>query len=109
LAAYVHRAESQGLVRVVPNARVSLSAEGCREAARNVHDHRLWELYLIKYADVATSQVDRDADAIEHVLDAQMVAELESLMRRPAGVQAVPPSPHVMDEARPATSTAGDL
>jgi Mn-dependent DtxR family transcriptional regulator len=62
-----------------------------------VHDHRLWELYLIQYADVAPSQVDRDADAIEHVLDPDMVAELEALVREQAPAQTVPPSPHPME------------
>jgi manganese/zinc/iron transport system permease protein len=100
------RAQSHGLLHFEPDGRVWLSAEGCRQAARNVHDHRLWELYLINYADVAASQVDRDADAIEHVLDAAMVAALESLMRRPPGSQVVPPSPHVVEDlANPAPST----
>jgi manganese/zinc/iron transport system permease protein len=105
LVAELHRAQSQELVHVEPNGHVWLTAAGCGEAARNVHDHRLWELYLIRYADVATSQVDRDADTIEHVLDAEMVAELEALMRRPPGAQAVPPSPHQMDQSAHSPAT----
>jgi hypothetical protein len=50
-------------------------------------------LYLIKYADVAPAHVDRDADTIEHVLDAGMIAELEAVVRREAGA-GVAPSPH---------------
>ena len=40
--------------------------EGVQRAARLVHDHRLWELYLITHADVAPSKVDRDADRTHH-------------------------------------------
>jgi manganese/zinc/iron transport system permease protein len=38
--------------------------------------------------------VDRDADAIEHVLDPEMIAELEALLQRRQSVQGVPRSPH---------------
>jgi manganese/zinc/iron transport system permease protein len=96
LNSYVRRAAAQGLVGCDAN-EVWLSALGSREAAKNVHDHRLWELYLINYADVAPSQVDRGADAIEHVLDSGMVAELESLVRLRTAGQRVPPSPHPVD------------
>jgi manganese/zinc/iron transport system permease protein len=56
----------------------------------------LWELYLIEYADVATSRVDRDADAVEHVLGEKMVALLEAKLiklRTASGLE-VPASPH---------------
>jgi manganese/zinc/iron transport system permease protein len=54
-------------------------------------------LFLIRYADIAPGQVDRDADAIEHVLDASMVAELESLLRQQDASRAVVASPHALD------------
>ena len=41
------------------------------------------------------SHVDRDADAIEHVLDADLVRSLEEVLGATAG--AVPPSPHALD------------
>jgi manganese/zinc/iron transport system permease protein len=102
LEANLRRFERQGLLERDSPGRVRLSAEGARQAARCVHDHRLWELYLIHYADVAASQVDRGADAIEHVLDAAMVAELESLLRRQTAREAMPASPHAI--AGPAPS-----
>ena len=66
------------------------------DAAAQCRNHRLWELYLIEYADVATSRVDRDADAVEHVLGERMVATLEAklLQLQSADGLAVPPSPH---------------
>jgi manganese/zinc/iron transport system permease protein len=95
LRTYVAQAERAGLLRTESGDRVRLTPSGCDEAASNVHNHRLWELYLIRYADVAASRVDRDADAIEHVLDPAILAELESVVERQSG-RAVPASPHPM-------------
>ena len=64
---------------------------GLVEAARLTRQHRLWELYLITYADVAPGLVDSGADAIEHVLEPQVIAELEAQL---ATVAEVPQSPH---------------
>jgi manganese/zinc/iron transport system permease protein len=94
----LQRAQRQGLLRRDTDNRVRLTPLGCREAAATVHRHRLWELFLIRYADVAPAQVDRDADAIEHVLDAQMVAELESLLAQQDASRAVVASPHALGE-----------
>ncbi len=75
-----------------------LTALGEAEAARVVRNHRLWEAYLIAHADVAPSQVDRFADRIEHVLDADVLRELEQVMARRHPQPDVPPSPHPPDE-----------
>lgn len=74
---------------------VVLTDAGLAEAAKLTRNHRLWELYLIEYADVATSRVDRDADRVEHVLGEKMVERLESKLHtyRSAG-SLVPRSPH---------------
>ena len=74
---------------------IQLTVAGLAEAAHLTRNHRLWELYLIEYADVATSRVDRDADMVEHVLGEKMVAQLESKLQtyRSAG-SLVPESPH---------------
>lgn len=45
-----------------------------RQVARN---HRLWEQYLISYADIAPSHLDWTVDQVEHVLGGELVAELE--------------------------------
>lgn len=71
-----------------------LSESGFGEAARTTRNHRLWETYLIHHADIAPSHVDRDADAVEHVLGAELVRELEILLGHGAGAPPVPPSPH---------------
>ena len=73
-----------------------LTAGGAQQALQVVRNHRLWELYLIRYADVATSRVDRGADRIEHVLGPALVAELEAQLDRQRDRAAVAESPHAL-------------
>lgn len=69
---------------------------GLDEAERLTRQHRLWELYLVTYADVATARVDRDADWIEHVLEPEVIVELESLLEKE--FPQFPASPHKLSE-----------
>ncbi len=69
-----------------------LTATGRTLAKRVLTNHRLWELYLIRYADIAPSHVDRDADEIEHILSEGLVQELRQAL---AEETTIPPSPHV--------------
>ena len=46
-----------------------------RQVARN---HRLWEQYLMAYADIAPGHVDWTVDQVEHLLDPDMVRDLEA-------------------------------
>lgn len=92
----LRRARRQGLVQVAQGL-VELTPPGLQQAQRLVRNHRLWELYLITHADVAASHVDRDADALEHVLGRQMVSELENLLSAQVRTE-VPRSPHVLSE-----------
>jgi manganese/zinc/iron transport system permease protein len=82
---------------------VSLTRPGFEEAVRLTRQHRLWELYLIRYAEVAASRVDRDADAIEHVLEPHIVDELEAMLER----DSMPESPHVIPLATPTGKGGG--
>jgi manganese/zinc/iron transport system permease protein len=109
LRAALRRAQREGLV--VPAGSGSrtwtLTPEGLREAARLVHEHRLWEIYLIAHADVAPAKVDRDADAIEHVLDGAMIAELEELLERRQAVEGVAVSPHPLSPGAGLSASPG--
>lgn len=84
--------------------QVQLTHAGYAEAARLTRQHRLWELYLVHYADVAPARVDRDADDIEHVLEPELVDELEQLLEQQPWKIEVPVNPHA-DEAQ----AAGDV
>jgi manganese/zinc/iron transport system permease protein len=85
-----------GLLLRHPEGRVRLTPAGLEESRRLVRNHRLWEMYLIQYADIAPTHVDRDADLIEHVLDRQIVEELERLVQRRRRPAEMPASPHLL-------------
>ena len=62
------------------------------EATAIVRNHRLWEQYLLRYAHLAVSHVDRAADRIEHVLEPELIRRLEEDLEE-IGSQEIP-SPH---------------
>lgn len=78
--------------------RIQLTPLGLRKAAQLTKAHRLWELYLMRYADIAPDHVDRDADDVEHMLPEGLLAKLEQELaaegRLPTIVAEVPDSPH---------------
>lgn len=97
LRCFVKDAYNAGLIeRPSVEDAVTLTEAGLEAASLVTRNHRLWELYLIEYADVATSRVDRDADAVEHVLGEKMVARLEAKLQTYRNAQGliVPESPH---------------
>lgn len=77
----VDRAKRRGYIESIDGLSLRLSEEGFGKAARITRNHRLWEVYLVTHADIAPSHVDRDADMIEHVLDADLVARLEEELK----------------------------
>ena len=93
---YIRRAYNEGLIEAPNKAdSILLTETGLVEAEQVTRNHRLWEMYLIEYADVATSRVDRDADMVEHILGDKMVTHLENKLQayRISG-SLVPQSPH---------------
>lgn len=60
----------------------ALTQRGLDEAMRVTRNHRLWEEFLVRYAHMAASHVDRSADMVEHALSGPIVAELEESLRR---------------------------
>ncbi|MEN8784458.1 MAG: iron chelate uptake ABC transporter family permease subunit [Akkermansiaceae bacterium] len=78
LSKLIRQARSEDHIERQPSGELRLSESGFGEASRITRNHRLWELYLIKYADIAPSHVDRDADLVEHLLGAEIVHQLEA-------------------------------
>jgi len=93
------RAKRQGLVKSAPDG-FRLTEAGVDRAARLVRTHRLWELFLIQGAHIAPDHVDRDADAIEHLLGPEVIEALERQLtaaeRLPEPRETVPVSPHAL-------------
>jgi len=78
LAKLIRQGRSEDHIERQPSGELRLSESGFGEASRITRNHRLWELYLIKYADIAPNHVDRDADMVEHLLGAEIVHQLEA-------------------------------
>jgi manganese/zinc/iron transport system permease protein len=70
-----------------------LTARGKSEARRETRNHRLWEMYLLHYADVAPQHIHHNADHIEHVVDPQIMNRLEELLAHSGPAALVPPDP----------------
>lgn len=94
LSSLIDQCEREGLIRIDSEAGWRLTTSGLLSARRAVRNHRLWEMYLISQADIAPSHVDRDADSIEHVLEPELIEELERLVAERDLASAIPPSPH---------------
>jgi manganese/zinc/iron transport system permease protein len=90
----ISRSAAEGLLWQRADGELELTDRGLIEAERLVHNHRLWELYLMTHAEVAASRVDRLADAVEHVLEPELVARLQALLEKTHGSRIVPASPH---------------
>jgi Mn-dependent DtxR family transcriptional regulator len=91
------RAARRGMVELAGGA-VCLTAEGLARAVDVTRAHRLWELFLIEGVRIAPDHVDRDADAVEHLLPAEVVARLEKRLAPARGAARIPESPHALDE-----------
>lgn len=100
----------QRFVEVSPRG-ARLTEEGLREAAGITRAHRLWELFLIQGANIASDHVDRDADAIEHLLPPEMIDDLEEMLARqgrlPRVPGYVPQSPHELTSERQEPAQGG--
>ena len=72
-----------GLVELDDADAVRLTREGRLEAESVVRKHRLWELYLTRRLELPSDHVHRDAEAMEHALTEEAVAELEILLGYP--------------------------
>ncbi len=81
------------------NQCIAFTDQGRLAANEVVRKHRLWEAYLISHADVATGLVDLSADRIEHVLDEEIIRQLEDLFPE-AAANEPPESPHALTSAQ---------
>lgn len=82
LAAGLKRLASEGFIRREAGKWV-LTQEGLQKGMRTVRLHRLWELYLTKYLQLAPDHVHEDAETIEHVITPELEKRLEKLLEFP--------------------------
>ena len=72
-----------GLADHVPYKGVSLTAEGEQLALEVLRHHRLLELYLAEHLGVPWDRVHAEADALEHVISADLEARIDDKLGHP--------------------------
>ena len=91
----IRRLKASKYILVDDNGCIMFTDRGAKAAKEVVRKHRLWEAYLIAHADVATGMVDLSADRIEHVLDEEIIGQLEKLFPD-VNPHELPKSPHAL-------------
>jgi manganese/zinc/iron transport system permease protein len=76
------------------DGNLRLTPSGLAAAAEVTRTHRLWEMFLVERAGIARDHVDRDADAVEHMLPRPLIRELEERLAVAGRLPVVPQSPH---------------
>lgn len=79
----LRRLRRDGYVIQSDGDRWQMTHEGARQGARVTRLHRLWEVYLTQYLQIAPDHVHEDAESIEHVLTPELEEELDRLLDRP--------------------------
>ena len=97
---------ARGLIRRAAGT-IALTHEGVSEAMRLTRNHRLWERYLVSYAHLEPSHVDRSADLVEHVLDRDIVARLEQDLEAAGRLPRTPGVPASVHPLSTANTPAG--
>lgn len=82
LSGRLARLERQGYIKRSEKGW-KLTEAGLMRAQRIVKIHRLWELYLTTYMNIAPDHVHDDADTIEHLLTPELEQELEKQLGYP--------------------------
>jgi manganese/zinc/iron transport system permease protein len=94
---WLSRLDANGMIER-NDGKVQLTPAGLAAAADVTRTHRLWELFLVESAGIASDHVDRDADDVEHMLTEPIIRELEEQLARagrlPDAPQKIPESPH---------------
>ncbi len=78
----LYRLKRQGFIARKNNQWLFTEA-GLNKGRRVVKLHRLWELYLTEYLNIAPDHVHEDAETIEHIITPEVEHQLEELLQRP--------------------------
>ncbi|AGA79762.1 iron chelate uptake ABC transporter family permease subunit [Echinicola vietnamensis] len=62
---------------------ISLTQKGHQEAGRIVRLHRLWELYMTEYMNIAPDHVHDSAEKLEHIITPELERQLDKNLNFP--------------------------
>jgi DtxR family Mn-dependent transcriptional regulator len=83
VSAMLRKLAELGLVDHVPYKGVRLTGHGNRLALEVTRHHRLLELYLAEHLGVPWDRVHEEADALEHVISADLEARIAAKLGHP--------------------------
>lgn len=78
----LNRLNRQNLL-VKDSSNWQLTANGLEKAKKIVRLHRLWELYLTNYMDIAPDHVHNNAEEMEHYITPELEKQLEKYLENP--------------------------
>lgn len=82
LLAGLKRLKSQGYLKKI-GEMWALTEEGKNQGQRITRLHRLWEMYLNQYLDIAPDHVHEDAESIEHILTPELENKIKQQLNYP--------------------------
>lgn len=78
----LNRLVSQGFL-IKESNKYSFTEQGQRKGQRILKLHRLWEVYMTTYMNIAPDHVHDDADSIEHIITPELEEKLEKMLDYP--------------------------
>src|SRR5688572_28299492 len=81
--AMVKALAESGLVDYEPRGGVRLSAKGEKLALHVLRRHRLVELFLVEVLGLDWSEVDEEAEELEHAISDKVMARIDELLKFP--------------------------
>jgi DtxR family Mn-dependent transcriptional regulator len=72
-----------GLVEYEPRGGVKLSAKGEKLALHVLRRHRLVELFLVEVLGLDWSEVDQEAEELEHAISDKVLEKIDALLKHP--------------------------
>lgn len=88
------RLERKGLLTRPSQESVQLTHDGLERAIDCARNHRLTELYLLNYADVAPQNVHQYVEQIEEVTSPEIAEDLRSIFHDELAQHEIPQEPH---------------
>lgn len=83
VTAMLKRLGEAGLIQYAPGKGAQLSPEGLRAARRVIRRHRLVELFLHQVLKLDWSEVDNEAEALEHAISPRLEQAIADFLGQP--------------------------
>jgi ABC-type Mn2+/Zn2+ transport system permease subunit/Mn-dependent DtxR family transcriptional regulator len=79
----MRKLEREGYALPIDRDHFNITTLGWKKACSIVRKHRMWELYLERAANYSADHVHEDAERVEHILDPQLLQDLEKRLGHP--------------------------